>query len=162
MGPNRRAQDRDERASVGRASPLVLSHDWSGHRSRTALAKVLLPCLRSVGLGRSADIGPSTRRSDIEHDPFPTTPLKRPQPSPTSTRGTRLMETCLSNFLPSIQHLAAERVSSVVVLYDALFFQERRRIAALIEGARLPAIFGARDHAARVVPYPDSAQVTAL
>ena len=48
----------------------------------------------------------------------------------------------------AVQHLAAEHVASIVVLYDALFFQERRRIAALIESARLPAIFGARDHAA--------------
>ena len=48
----------------------------------------------------------------------------------------------------AFRHLATERVASIVVLYDALFFQERRRIASLIESARLPAIYGARDHVA--------------
>ena len=48
----------------------------------------------------------------------------------------------------AFRHLATERVGSIVVLYDALFFQERRRIASLVESAQLPAIYGARDHVA--------------
>jgi putative ABC transport system substrate-binding protein len=48
----------------------------------------------------------------------------------------------------AIQHLAAEHVSAIVVLYDALFFQQRQRIASLIEAAHAPAIYGARDHVA--------------
>jgi putative ABC transport system substrate-binding protein len=49
--------------------------------------------------------------------------------------------------LPSaLQVLAAQSVASIVVLYDALFFQERRRIASLVAATRLPAIYGARDH----------------
>ena len=47
----------------------------------------------------------------------------------------------------AVQHLAAEHVASVVVLYDALFFQERHRIATLFAAAHLPAVYGARDHA---------------
>jgi ABC-type uncharacterized transport system substrate-binding protein len=47
----------------------------------------------------------------------------------------------------AVQHLAAEHVASVVVLYDALFFQERHRMASLFATARLPAVYGARDHA---------------
>ena len=46
----------------------------------------------------------------------------------------------------AIQHFAAERVASAVVLYDGLFFQERRRMAALFGAERLPAVYGARDH----------------
>src|SRR5262245_18272442 len=41
----------------------------------------------------------------------------------------------------AVQHLAAENVASVVVLYDALFFQERPRIARLFTAARLPAVY---------------------
>jgi ABC-type uncharacterized transport system substrate-binding protein len=47
----------------------------------------------------------------------------------------------------AVKHLAAERVASVAVLYDALFFQERHRIATLFAAAQLPAVCGARDHA---------------
>jgi putative ABC transport system substrate-binding protein len=47
----------------------------------------------------------------------------------------------------AVQHLAAEHVASVAVLYDALFFQERHQIATLFAAARLPAVYGARDHA---------------
>src|SRR5262245_14890205 len=46
----------------------------------------------------------------------------------------------------AFQFLASERVSTIVVLYDALFFQQRRQIAALVDALRLPAIYGARDH----------------
>jgi putative ABC transport system substrate-binding protein len=46
----------------------------------------------------------------------------------------------------ALQHLAAEHVAAVVVLYDALFFQQRRRIASLVEAAHIPTIYGARDH----------------
>jgi putative ABC transport system substrate-binding protein len=46
----------------------------------------------------------------------------------------------------AVQHFAAEHVASVAVLYDALFFQERYRIATLFAAARLPAVYGARDH----------------
>jgi putative ABC transport system substrate-binding protein len=47
----------------------------------------------------------------------------------------------------AVQHLAGEHVASVAVLYDALFFQERHRIATLFAAAQLPAVYGARDHA---------------
>src|SRR5262249_43938579 len=46
----------------------------------------------------------------------------------------------------AFQFLEAERVSSIVVLYDALFFQQRRQIAAMVDALRIPAIYGARDH----------------
>ena len=46
----------------------------------------------------------------------------------------------------AVQHLAAEHVGSAAVLYDGLFFQERHRIATLFAAARLPAVYGARDH----------------
>jgi putative ABC transport system substrate-binding protein len=48
----------------------------------------------------------------------------------------------------AVQSLAAERVDLVVVLYDALFYQERIRLASYFEAARLPSVFGARDHVA--------------
>ncbi len=37
---------------------------------------------------------------------------------------------------------------ALLVLYDALFFQERRTLAALAAAARIPAIYGARDFVA--------------
>jgi putative tryptophan/tyrosine transport system substrate-binding protein len=46
----------------------------------------------------------------------------------------------------ALRQLVNEPVSSILVLYDALFFQERRRIAALVEAARVPTVYGARDH----------------
>jgi putative ABC transport system substrate-binding protein len=46
----------------------------------------------------------------------------------------------------ALRRLIDERVSSILVLYDALFFQERRRIASLVESARIPTVYGARDH----------------
>jgi putative tryptophan/tyrosine transport system substrate-binding protein len=46
----------------------------------------------------------------------------------------------------AFQRFMAEHVSSILVLYDALFFQERRLIASLVEAARIPAVYGARDH----------------
>jgi putative ABC transport system substrate-binding protein len=42
--------------------------------------------------------------------------------------------------------LASERVEAIIVLVDGMFFQERNRIAALVAAARLPAIYGFRDH----------------
>ena len=47
---------------------------------------------------------------------------------------------------PALRALIDERVSSILVLYDALFFQERRRIATQVEAARIPTVYGARDH----------------
>jgi putative tryptophan/tyrosine transport system substrate-binding protein len=42
--------------------------------------------------------------------------------------------------------LANDRVQAVIVLVDGMFFSERNRIAALAAAARLPAIYGFRDH----------------
>ena len=42
--------------------------------------------------------------------------------------------------------LASDRVAAVIVLVDGMFFDERQRIAALAAAARLPAIYGFRDH----------------
>jgi putative ABC transport system substrate-binding protein len=46
----------------------------------------------------------------------------------------------------AFQALASERVEAIIVLVDGMFFQERNRIAALVAAARLPAIYGFRDH----------------
>jgi putative ABC transport system substrate-binding protein len=46
----------------------------------------------------------------------------------------------------AFQALMDGRAEALVVLYDALFFDERRRIAALVAAARIPAIYAARDH----------------
>jgi putative tryptophan/tyrosine transport system substrate-binding protein len=46
----------------------------------------------------------------------------------------------------ALQHLAEKDVAAIVVLYDALFFQQRRRIASFVEAAHIPTIYGARDH----------------
>ena len=46
----------------------------------------------------------------------------------------------------AFQALANDRVQAVIVLVDGMFFQERNRIAALAAAARLPAIYGFRDH----------------
>ena len=48
----------------------------------------------------------------------------------------------------ALQHLAEKDVAAIVVLYDALFFQQRRRIASFVESAHIPTIYGARDHVA--------------
>jgi putative ABC transport system substrate-binding protein len=42
--------------------------------------------------------------------------------------------------------LANDGVQAVIVLVDGMFFSERNRIAALAAAARLPAIYGFRDH----------------
>jgi putative ABC transport system substrate-binding protein len=46
----------------------------------------------------------------------------------------------------AFQHFQSERAQMVVCLYDALFFQERKRIADLALDSHLPVLYGARDH----------------
>jgi putative ABC transport system substrate-binding protein len=49
----------------------------------------------------------------------------------------------------SIRHLkqlSNERVQAAVILGDAMLFQERQRVAELAAAARLPAVYGFRDH----------------
>ena len=48
--------------------------------------------------------------------------------------------------LAAFQALANDHVEAVIVLVDALFFNDAKRIAALTAAARLPAIYGFRDH----------------
>jgi putative ABC transport system substrate-binding protein len=47
---------------------------------------------------------------------------------------------------PAFQALAREKTEALVVLQDAMFFSYRQQIAALAIAAKLPAIFGFRDH----------------
>jgi putative ABC transport system substrate-binding protein len=47
---------------------------------------------------------------------------------------------------PAFRRLEREHVGVVAVLYDALFFQERKRISDLVAALRLPTIYSARDH----------------
>jgi putative ABC transport system substrate-binding protein len=46
----------------------------------------------------------------------------------------------------AFQSLARERVAGVLVLQDPMFISERRRIAMLAIAARLPTMFGFREH----------------
>jgi putative ABC transport system substrate-binding protein len=46
----------------------------------------------------------------------------------------------------AFQSMARERFDSVIVLGEPMFFAERRRIAALAIEARLPTVFGNREH----------------
>jgi putative ABC transport system substrate-binding protein len=46
----------------------------------------------------------------------------------------------------AFQALANDHVQAVIVLVDGMLFSERSRIAALAAAARLPAIYGFRDH----------------
>ena len=46
----------------------------------------------------------------------------------------------------AFQALARERVQAVLIIADVLFFTERREIAALAAAARLPTVFGNREH----------------
>jgi putative ABC transport system substrate-binding protein len=46
----------------------------------------------------------------------------------------------------AFQVLANDHVQAVIVLVDGMLFSERNRIAALAAAARLPAIYGFRDH----------------
>jgi putative ABC transport system substrate-binding protein len=46
----------------------------------------------------------------------------------------------------AFQALVKGRTQAVIVLVDAMFFNERPRIAALAAAARLPAVYGFRDH----------------
>jgi putative ABC transport system substrate-binding protein len=46
----------------------------------------------------------------------------------------------------AFQRLESERVQVAVVLFDGLFFQERKQIADLAAGLRLPVVYSARDH----------------
>jgi ABC transporter substrate binding protein len=45
-----------------------------------------------------------------------------------------------------LQALSNEHVQAVIVLVDGMFFQERKRIAQLAASARLPAVYGFREH----------------
>jgi putative tryptophan/tyrosine transport system substrate-binding protein len=47
---------------------------------------------------------------------------------------------------PAFQASAREKAEALVVLQDTMFFSYRQRIAALAIAAKLPAIFGFRDH----------------
>lgn len=46
----------------------------------------------------------------------------------------------------AFQVLSSKRVQAVIVLVDGMLFQERERIAQLAASARLPAVYGFRDH----------------
>jgi putative tryptophan/tyrosine transport system substrate-binding protein len=46
----------------------------------------------------------------------------------------------------AFQRLSNEHVQAVVILSDAMLFQERERVAGLAAAARLPAVYGFRDH----------------
>src|SRR5262249_43930938 len=46
----------------------------------------------------------------------------------------------------AFQRLSNEHVQAVVVLVDAMLFQERNRVATLAAAARLPTVDGFRDH----------------
>jgi putative tryptophan/tyrosine transport system substrate-binding protein len=46
----------------------------------------------------------------------------------------------------AFKQLSNERVQAVVILGDAMLFQERQRVAELAAAARLPAVHGFRDH----------------
>ena len=52
------------------------------------------------------------------------------------------------DILGAIQSVTSERAEALLVLHDALFFVKRQRIAGLAAGARIPAIYGARDYVA--------------
>ena len=45
-----------------------------------------------------------------------------------------------------LQALSNEHVRAVIVLVDGMFFQETKRIAQLAARARLPAVYGFREH----------------
>jgi putative ABC transport system substrate-binding protein len=46
----------------------------------------------------------------------------------------------------AFRRLSDAHVQVVIVLANALLFQERQRVAALAAAARLPAVYGFRDH----------------
>jgi putative ABC transport system substrate-binding protein len=46
----------------------------------------------------------------------------------------------------AFQRLANEHVQAVFILADAMFFQERERVAEIAATARLPTVYGFRDH----------------
>ena len=46
----------------------------------------------------------------------------------------------------AFSRLVDQRVDVVVALYDALFFQERKHMAALALDAGVPTVYAARDH----------------
>jgi putative tryptophan/tyrosine transport system substrate-binding protein len=47
---------------------------------------------------------------------------------------------------PAFSQMSNSGVQAVVVQVDGMFFNERRRIAALADATRLPAVYGSRDH----------------
>jgi putative ABC transport system substrate-binding protein len=52
-----------------------------------------------------------------------------------------------SEIQPTFQRMESERVQVAIVLFDALFFQERNRLAILAASHRIPVVYAARDHA---------------
>jgi putative ABC transport system substrate-binding protein len=46
----------------------------------------------------------------------------------------------------AFERFESEGTKAAIVLFDALFFQERRAIAALAAGKKLPVVYGGRDH----------------
>jgi putative ABC transport system substrate-binding protein len=52
----------------------------------------------------------------------------------------------LAEIESAFQQFVRDQINAVIVLYDAIFFTDRRHIAELAAAARLPVIYSARDH----------------
>jgi ABC-type uncharacterized transport system substrate-binding protein len=100
------------------------------------LATLLIPALTRVGLiANVASDEPNMDRQELE------------------SAGKRLSIELVSaevrrpnDLDAAFQRLSNEHVRALVILPDAMLFQERHRVAALAATARLPAVYGFRDH----------------
>jgi putative tryptophan/tyrosine transport system substrate-binding protein len=93
----------------------------------------LIPDLAAVGL--LANVASPIDRQEAEN----AVQSLRMKLCPVEVRGPDDLNTAFQTFVNN-------RVQAVVVLVDAMFFNERERIAALAAAARLPAVYGFRDH----------------
>ena len=99
------------------------------------IARELIPGLVRLGMlvnvsspsaGQRPNVEMAARASNLELAPF-------------EVRGPDDLD-------PTFQALAREKAEGLVVLQDTMFFSYRQRIAALAVAAKLPTVFGFRDH----------------
>jgi putative tryptophan/tyrosine transport system substrate-binding protein len=101
----------------------------------------------------ATDLVPGTRRLAILYNPHsPDAANQRREAERASTvlgtSHTYIEIPGPGDIQPAFQRTKGVQAQVVVVLYDALFFQERQRLAELAALHRLPAVYAARDHAA--------------
>ncbi|MFI4996621.1 MAG: ABC transporter substrate-binding protein [Hyphomicrobiales bacterium] len=99
------------------------------------LARQLFPDIAKIGMLVNVASGIIIDRQELESE----SQRLRIELVPAEVRSPNELDT-------AFQVLANDHVRAVIVLVDGMFFNERQRMASLAATARLPAIYGFRDH----------------